>query len=119
MRTVSTLLAIGATAIALTAAAPNTMAAPDTGSASGSSSGCGPRSDADRLFLRESYHDEESCEVQEAAIWLALSECRWLDAHGNSAHNQIVLAEDTSDTLQYPYIFLDAAIAAYCPQHQL
>ncbi|SNY86059.1 Protein of unknown function [Nocardia amikacinitolerans] len=119
MRTISTLLAIGATTVALTAAAPSALAAPDTGSAGGSSSGCGPRSSADRLFLSKSHHEDESCEVQDAAIQLALSECRWLDSHGNSAHNQILVAERTSDTLEYPYTFLDAAITAYCPQHQL
>ncbi|MET8780099.1 DUF732 domain-containing protein [Nocardia sp. NPDC004654] len=118
MRTVSTLLALAATAVALTTAAPGAMAAPDTGSASGSSSGCGPRSYADQVFLRKSYFDEESCGVQDAAIELAQSECRWLDTYGNSAHNRIMLAESTGDTLDYPYIFLDAAITAYCPQYQ-
>ncbi|MFE3545563.1 DUF732 domain-containing protein [Nocardia sp. NPDC059177] len=118
--TISTLLAIGATAVTLTAVAPSATAGPNTGSAGGSSSSeCSPRSDADRVFLRESYHDREDCDVQDAAIQLALSECRWLDSHGGSAANQIELAESTSDTLEYPYTFLDAAIQAYCPQHML
>ncbi|MFE6923813.1 DUF732 domain-containing protein [Nocardia sp. NPDC057663] len=118
--TLSALLAIGAATLTLTAVAPSAVAAPNTGSAGGSSSsGCGPRSNADRLFLRESYHDREDCEVQDAAIQLALSECRWLDTHGGSAANQIELAESTRDTLEYPFTFLDAAIQAYCPQHML
>ncbi|MEV0336120.1 DUF732 domain-containing protein [Nocardia sp. NPDC050717] len=118
MRTLPTLLVIGATALTLTAVAPSAAAAPNTGSAGGSSSGCGPRSDADRLFLRESYFDREDCDVQDAGIRLAQSECRWLDAHGNSAANRIELAESTEDTLEYPFTFLAAAIEAYCPQYQ-
>ncbi|MFJ4657945.1 DUF732 domain-containing protein [Nocardia sp. NPDC088792] len=119
-RTVSTLLAASATAAALSTVAPAALAAPDTGSASGSSSpGCGPRSAADRRFLHASYEDEHSCSVQDAAIHLAKSQCQWLDAYGNSAHNQIVLAEKGRDTLDYPYTFLDAAIRAYCPQYTL
>ncbi|MFD4443806.1 DUF732 domain-containing protein [Nocardia sp. NPDC058519] len=114
----SALLVIGAAAVTLTAIAPIAVAAPSTGSAGGSSSsGCGARSNADRLFLRESYFDREDCDVQDAGIGLAQSECRWLDAHGNSAANRIELAESTSDTLDYPYIFLHAAIQAYCPQY--
>ncbi|WP_405135731.1 DUF732 domain-containing protein [Nocardia sp. NBC_01388] len=118
-RTVSTLLAIGASAT-LTAAAPIAFAAPDTGSAGGSSgSSCGPRSTADRQFLHASYHDSKGCKVQDAAIGLAQSQCQWLDAYGNSAHNQIVLAEKSRSTLDYPYTFLSAAIDAYCPRYQL
>src|SRR5690606_40277572 len=60
VRTITSLLALGAAA-AITAA-PAT-AAPSTGSAGGSSSsGCGPRSNADYHFLAESYFDEEPCE---------------------------------------------------------
>ncbi|MEV0686627.1 DUF732 domain-containing protein [Nocardia sp. NPDC050378] len=119
LRPLSTLLVVGSAALTLTAFAPTAVAAPDTGSSSGSSSsGCGPRSDADLLFLRESYFDDEECDVQDAGIRLAQSECRWLDAHGNSAANRIELAESTSDTLEYPYIFLHAAIEAYCPQYK-
>ncbi|MTE14137.1 DUF732 domain-containing protein [Nocardia aurantiaca] len=120
MRTLSTLLAASATAVALSAAAPAALAAPDTGSSSGSSSpGCGPRSTADLHFLRGSHEDEHTCSVQDAAIGLAKSQCQWLDAYGNSAHNQIVLAEKARGTLKYPYTFLDAAISAYCPQYKL
>ncbi|MET7767452.1 DUF732 domain-containing protein [Nocardia sp. NPDC005366] len=118
-RTVSTLLALGATAV-LTAAAPVALAAPDSGSAGGSSSsGCGPRTNSDRRFLRESYQTDESCGVQDSAIELAQAECRWLDVYGNSIHNQIVLAEKTRGSVDYPYLFLDAAINAYCPRHRL
>ncbi|MFD6390793.1 DUF732 domain-containing protein [Nocardia sp. NPDC060259] len=117
--TLSALLAIGAATLTLTAVAPSAVAAPNTGSAGGSSSsGCGPRSNADRLFLRESYFDREDCDTQDAGIRLAQAECRWLDAHGNSAANRIELAESTEDTLEYPFTFLDAAIQAYCPQYR-
>lgn len=118
-RTLATLLAIGATAT-LTVLAPPALAAPPSGSAGGSSSsGCGTRSGADYRFLRESYFDEESCGAQDAAIRLALANCRWLDAYGNSVHNQIVLAEKLRATVDYPYTFLDASIDAYCPHHEL
>ncbi|MFR9751096.1 DUF732 domain-containing protein [Nocardia sp. 004] len=118
-RTLATLLAIGTTA-ALTALAPSALAAPSTGSAGGSSSsGCGPRSSADYRFLRDSYYDEESCDIQDAAIRLGQAGCRWLDTYGNSVDNQIILAEDLGDALEYPYTFLDASIDAYCPHYQL
>ncbi|HLS78893.1 MAG TPA: DUF732 domain-containing protein [Nocardia sp.] len=117
VRTITSLLALGAAA-AITAA-PAT-AAPSTGSAGGSSSsGCGPRSNADYHFLAESYFDEEPCDVQDAAIQLAHSNCRWLDAAGNSLRNQIILAEMNRDAVDYPYTFTDAAISAYCPHHTL
>lgn len=94
--------------------APVAVSAPaDSGSASGS---FGPaRSAADRQFLRQSYYDDESWSVQDAAIGLAHSQCRWLDAHGSSAANRIRLAESSRDTVEYPYLFLNAAIDAYCP----
>lgn len=124
MRTISSLLAAGATAVALTAAAPATLAAPNTGSSSGSSNGssspgCGPRSNADLRFLHATREDDNSCSVQDSAIGLAHAQCQWLDAYGNSAHNQIILAEKARGTLKYPYLFLDAAIKAYCPQYKL
>ncbi|MGV9923395.1 DUF732 domain-containing protein [Nocardia rhamnosiphila] len=110
-------LALG-TAAALSVAAPTASAAPATGSAGGSSApGCGPRSGADHLFLQESYFDEETCEVQDAAIQLALADCHWLDVNGGSARNRIALAESHEDTVDYPYIFVHAAITAYCPHH--
>lgn len=111
------LLAFGAAA-ALTVAAPTAAAAPATGSAGGSSEpGCGPRSAADQVFLHESYFDEESCDLQDAAIQLALADCHWLDVNGGTASNRIALAESHEDTVDYPYIFVHAAITAYCPQH--
>ncbi|CCF62558.1 DUF732 domain-containing protein [Nocardia cyriacigeorgica] len=90
----------------------------DSGSASGSagSGSAGPqRSAADRQFLRESYYDERSYDVQDAAIGLAHSQCGYLDTYGNSARNRIYLAESSRDAVEYPYIFLHAAIDAYCP----
>ncbi|WP_036508767.1 DUF732 domain-containing protein [Nocardia aobensis] len=122
-RIVASLLAAGATAAVLTVAAPATFAAPDTGpsgSASGSAgSSCGPRSGADNLFLSNYAEDDDTCSGQDSAIQLAQAECHWLDAYGNSAHNQIVLAEKSRGAVKYPYIFLDAAIEAYCPQYEL
>ncbi|GAB3204539.1 DUF732 domain-containing protein [Nocardia tengchongensis] len=124
MRTIPSLLAAGATAIALTAAAPAALAAPSTGSAGGSSNGssspgCAPRSSADVRFLRASSEEDSSCSVQDSAIGLAHAQCQWLDAYGNSAHNHIVLAEKARSAVKYPYLFLDAAIRAYCPQYKL
>ncbi|MFE3759484.1 DUF732 domain-containing protein [Nocardia tengchongensis] len=127
MRTLSTLLAAGATAVALSTSAPTALAAPSTGS-SGSSSGssngssdpgCGPRSNADLRFLRAARQTEFSCSVQDSAIGLAQSQCKWLDTYGNSAHNHIVLAERSRGAVKYPYTFLDAAISAYCPRHTI
>ncbi|NKY44283.1 DUF732 domain-containing protein [Nocardia cerradoensis] len=119
-RIISSLLAAGATAAVLTAAAPASSATPDTGSASGSSgSSCGPRSSADRRFLRDYAEDDDTCSGQDASIRLAQAECNWLRAYGNSAHNQILIAEKSRGAVKYPYIFLDAAIEAYCPQYEL
>ncbi|OBA51930.1 hypothetical protein A5780_28360 [Nocardia sp. 852002-20019_SCH5090214] len=119
-RIVPALLAASATVAVLTAAAPATFAAPDTGSASGSGgSSCGPRSPADQRFLSDYAEDDDTCSGQDSAIQLAQAECNWLRAYGNSAHNQIVLAEKSRGAVKYPYIFLDAAITAYCPQYEL
>ncbi|MBF6455527.1 DUF732 domain-containing protein [Nocardia cyriacigeorgica] len=118
-RTLTAVVAFGAAAT-LTFSAPAATAAPATGSSSGSSSsGCGPRSAADHLFLRDSYFDEEPCDVQDAAIQLAHADCHWLDVHGGSVENQIALAESNRDAVDYPYTFVDAAIIAYCPHHEL
>ena len=105
----------------LTAGAPTVLAAvPDTGSASGSAgSSCGPRSAADHQFLRDYAEDDETCSGEDASIQLAQAECDWLDAYGNSAHNQIVVAEKSRGAVQYPYLFLEAAIGAYCPAYEL
>ncbi len=120
VRSLSALLATGAALAALTAAAPTALAAPDTGSASGSSgSSCSPRTSSDQLFLNSYAEDDENCDGQDASIQLAQSECNWLRAYGNSAHNQIVLAERSRGAVKYPYIFLDSAIEAYCPQYEL
>ncbi|MQY18082.1 DUF732 domain-containing protein [Nocardia macrotermitis] len=117
-RTFASLLAAAATAALLTTTASNAFAAPDTGSASGSS-GCGTRSSADQLFLNSYAEAYDTCDSQDAAIQLARAECNWLRAYGNSAHNQIVIAERSRPSVKYPYIFLDAAITAYCPQYEI
>ncbi|MFE6864506.1 DUF732 domain-containing protein [Nocardia sp. NPDC057668] len=125
MRTLSTIIATAATAAALTAAAPAAFAAPntgsggssDSGSGSSGSGGCGPRTSADRQYLRESHQDDKSCAKQDTVIQLAQAQCRYLDANGNTARNHITLAERSRGTVQYPYISLDAAIDAYCPRH--
>ncbi|MEV5650202.1 DUF732 domain-containing protein [Nocardia sp. NPDC052254] len=120
VRTLSTLLATGAAVTALTVATPMALAAPDTGSTSGSAgSTCGPRTPADQLFLNRYAEDDETCGGQDASIRLAQADCNWLRAYGNSAHNQIVLAERSRGAVKYPYIFLDSAIEAYCPQYEL
>ncbi|MCC3314749.1 DUF732 domain-containing protein [Nocardia africana] len=116
---VSSLLAAGAITAVLTVTAPATFAAPDTGSSGSAGSSCGPRSGADNLFLSNYAEDDDTCSGQDSAIQLAQAECHWLDAYGNSAHNQIVLAEKSRGAVKYPYIFLDAAIQAYCPQYEL
>jgi hypothetical protein len=95
-------------------------AAPSSGSSSGSSGSAGgspgpARSAADRQFLRESYFDDESYATQDAAIRLAHADCNYLDAYGNSASNRIYLAESSRKSVEYPYLFLGAAIDAYCP----
>lgn len=114
-RALTAVLAIGAAAALSVLPA---AAAPATGSASGSSApGCAPRSEADLDFLYESYFHDDPCDVQDAAIQLALADCHWLDVHGGSVENQIALAESNRDVLDYPYLFMDAAITAYCPHH--
>ncbi|MET8648913.1 DUF732 domain-containing protein [Nocardia aurea] len=117
-RAQATLLAIGTATVLLTCA-PVAAAAPSTGSAGGSSSsGCGPRSGADTRFLRESYYDNEDCDLQDSAIGLAHASCDWLDTVGSTARNRIRLAERISDAVDYPYIFIDAAIQSYCPHNR-
>ncbi|WP_280508087.1 DUF732 domain-containing protein [Nocardia flavorosea] len=117
-RTLTAVLAIAAAAT-LSVTTPTASAAPATGSAGGSSApGCAPRSDADHVFLYESHFDEEPCDVQDAAIQLARADCDWLDVYGGSASNRIALAESHEDAVDYPYIFVHAAITAYCPHHE-
>ncbi len=116
LRTLTSLLALGAAATF--AAAPAATAAPSTGSAGGSSSsGCGPRSGADYRFLEDSHFDEESCSVQDSAIQLAHRSCTWLDTYGGTARNRLILADELSDTLDYPHTFVRAATLAYCPHN--
>ncbi|WP_171050318.1 DUF732 domain-containing protein [Nocardia cyriacigeorgica] len=123
MRTIAHSFALLTISVALVAGGAHAAsAAPfDSGSASGSadSGSAGPqRSAADRQFLRNSYYDDDSYPVQDAAIRLAHSQCGYLDAYGNSASNRIYLAESSSDAVDYPYTFLHAAIDAYCPWHR-
>ncbi|MGV9725705.1 DUF732 domain-containing protein [Nocardia beijingensis] len=127
----NTILVATTAAALLLGGSQTAFAAPGSGSASGSSGSAsgssgsaggssGPaRSAADRKFLRESYYAGADYDVQDAAIALAHSECNWLDAHGNSARNHITLAESSRDAVEYPYIFLDAAIDAYCPWNSI
>lgn len=78
-----------------------------------------PRTAADRQFLRDSHYDGESRPVQDAAIELALAQCDYLGTVGDSVEDHIYLAESAATTVEYPYLFLEAAVEAYCPQHRL
>ncbi|WP_280198613.1 DUF732 domain-containing protein [Nocardia cyriacigeorgica] len=123
MRKIAHSVALLTISVALIAGGAHTAsAAPfDSGSASGSAGtgSAGPqRSAADRQFLRDSYYDDDSYTVQDAAIRLAHSQCGYLDAYGNSASNRIYMAESSRDAVDYPYTFLHAAIDAYCPWHR-
>ncbi|WP_067659713.1 DUF732 domain-containing protein [Nocardia harenae] len=77
-----------------------------------------PRSAADRQFLRDSHYDDETAAVQDAAIKLARTQCDYLTAVGNSPAEHIYLAESASETIEFPYLFVYAAVAAYCPEHR-
>ncbi|MEU7628478.1 DUF732 domain-containing protein [Nocardia sp. NPDC049220] len=89
------------------------IAAPNPSSASGTSSPA--RSSADRQFLRESYYEDASYSMQNAVIELARTECDYLNKHGNTAGNRIYLADETNKFVDYPFLFLGAAVEAYCP----
>ncbi|MEV0359590.1 DUF732 domain-containing protein [Nocardia sp. NPDC050697] len=78
----------------------------------------GQRSAADRQFLRDSHYDEETGAVQDAAIKLAHTQCDYLKAVGNSPSEHIYLAESASETIEFPYLFVYAAVAAYCPENR-
>ncbi|BAD59442.1 DUF732 domain-containing protein [Nocardia farcinica] len=92
------------------------LAAPDLPSAAGNSAA---RSATDIQFLRESFFDDEPAEVQNAAIKLARSQCAYLDTAGNSPADHRYLTESAVGTVEYPHLFLDAAIRAYCPHNRL
>lgn len=72
---------------------------------------------SDREFLRASAFDDEPRPVQDGAIALAHAQCEYLDTAGNTGANRSYLAEEARPLVEYPYLFLDAAIRAYCPRH--
>ncbi|MBF6171801.1 DUF732 domain-containing protein [Nocardia blacklockiae] len=77
------------------------------------------RSPIDKQFLEQSHLDDADHVRQDAAIQLAHAECGWLDANGNSAANQVKLAENLRGSVEYPYTFLAATLDSYCPWHLL
>ncbi|HLS79481.1 MAG TPA: DUF732 domain-containing protein [Nocardia sp.] len=101
----------------LPSASPELPAAvPDKPSAATHSGG---RSALDRQFLRQSFFDDEPVAVQDAAIKLARSQCAYLDSAGNRPADHIYLAESAVGTVEYPHLFLEAAIRTYCPHNRL
>ncbi|WP_327149965.1 DUF732 domain-containing protein [Nocardia sp. NBC_01329] len=72
---------------------------------------------ADREFLRASAFDDENRQLQDAAIALAHAQCEYLGTSGNTAANRTYLAEEARPFVEYPYMFLEAAVRSYCPQH--
>ncbi|WP_328387711.1 DUF732 domain-containing protein [Nocardia sp. NBC_00416] len=72
---------------------------------------------ADREFLRASAFDDETRQLQDAAIALAHAQCDYLDSSGNTAAHRTYLAEEARPFVEYPYLFLEAAVRAYCPRH--
>lgn len=92
----------------------------DPGDPTSASRGVHPdRSPVDTQFLDKSHLKDADHVRQDAAIQLAHAECGWLDANGNSAANQVRLAENLRGSVEYPYTFLAATIDTYCPWHQL
>lgn len=71
----------------------------------------------DREFLRASAFDDEPRPLQDAAIALARAQCEYLDTSGNTAANRTYLAEESRPFVEYPYLFLQAAVGSYCPRH--
>ena len=71
----------------------------------------------DRKFLRASTFDNEPRPTQDAAIALAHTQCRHLDTAGNTTSNRFYLAEQSRPFVEFPYLFLSAAIDHYCPRH--
>ncbi|NUS95005.1 MAG: DUF732 domain-containing protein [Nocardia sp.] len=72
---------------------------------------------ADREFLRASAFDDENRQLQDAAIALAHAQCEYLGTSGNTPANRTYLAEEARPFVEYPYMFLEAAVSMYCPQH--
>lgn len=73
----------------------------------------------DRKFLSAGFFEDEPYSVQDAAIRLARAQCAFLDAAGNTPHNHVYLAEGSREFVEYPYLFLEAAIDSYCPHNRL
>ncbi|MBF6350842.1 MULTISPECIES: DUF732 domain-containing protein [Nocardia] len=71
----------------------------------------------DREFLRASAFDDEPRPVQDGAIALARAQCEYLDKSGNTPANRTYLAEESRPFVEYPYLFLQAAVRSYCPRH--
>ncbi|MFC8531043.1 DUF732 domain-containing protein [Nocardia sp. NPDC057227] len=111
MRTLVT--AIAATALLL-GGGPAALAAPQSNIVGSTT----PHSAADRQFLRDSHYDEETAAVQDAAITLARTQCDYLTAVGNSPDEHIYLAESAGETIEFPYLFVYAAVEAYCPENR-
>lgn len=108
-------IALGSLVLLSGSVAP-AAAAPDMPSAAIHS---GTRTPFDRQFLRESFFDDAPAVVQNAAIKLARSQCAYLDTAGNRPADHIYLAESATGTVEYPHLFLEAAIHAYCPHNRL
>ena len=119
-RVFAALLAVPAVALGVVALLSGggitAQAAPDLPSAATHS---GTRSPVDRQFLLESFFDDETPAVQDAAIKLARSQCAYLDSAGNRPADHRYLAESASGTIEYPHLFLEAAIRSYCPHNRL
>jgi len=119
-RVLAALLAVPAIALcALALLSGGTTPASATPDLPSATSYSGARTPADRQFLRESFFDDEPTAVQDAAIKLARSQCAYLDSAGNRPADQLYLAESASGTIDYPHLFLEAAIRTYCPQNRL
>jgi hypothetical protein len=109
---------------------PAGWAHPQSGAArSGATGATGPHNPAgkddsvaqlpfsDREFLRASAFDDEARPLQDGAIALARAQCEYLDKTGNTAANRTYLAEEARPLVEYPYLFLAAAVRSYCPRH--
>lgn len=122
------ILAIGAVATALVfGSAAGALAHPHSGTGRPGSAGVHTPSGKDdsvaqlpfldREFLRASAFDDETRPVQDGAIALAHAQCMFLDKAGNSSANRTYLAEEARPFVEYPYLFLKAAVESYCPRH--
>ncbi|MEU4316656.1 DUF732 domain-containing protein [Nocardia sp. NPDC024068] len=126
----SRILIISAAAAALVCAgSPAVWAHPQSGTRPGAAATTGIHNPAgkddsvaqlpfnDREFLRASAFDDETRPVQDGAIALAHAQCDYLDQAGNTSANRTYLAEEARPFVEYPYLFLAAAVGSYCPRH--